>query len=340
MGFVVNKLMLTCMSGILLAVSSAGHAGINPFKKSKNYTFGSNIAWYEHNNVAVKSGSVKEGSDTNYYHINIDNDQILLRLGKNDPSGELENTRLLDGLSIVNVIVDGQQLPLFSWCLQNQQNPGNKLKQNAIVANGVCINAGGGGDFVMHLDKQTRNILHAAKVLEFVVEPYGRAVKLTYSMHGYTAIIDEINKPAPVVVKPAPKPVVVVAPAPKPKPKPKSKPKPKPVKMCYARAPVAFKTQISTLSYPCNDKAKKASAESKIAAQVKQEEDKLAKADEELEMRQRAREDTKREAEWDTKQSSLWISRCKKHWAKNTSPCYCEKYLDQAPPGITNTCGK
>lgn len=337
MGCAVKKIILACVGGIVLLVLNAGNAGANPFKKSKNYTFGSNIAWYKLNDAALKTGSVKVGSDTHYYHLNINNDRLLLRLGKNDPSGKIENTRILGDLSILAINVDGRRLPLFDWCLVNQQSPSSKLKQNAIVANGVCINAGGGGDFVMRLDGETRNILGKASVLEFIVEPYGRSVKLTYSLLGYAAIMEDINKPVPVVVKPVPKPVVVVA----PKPKPKAKPKVEPVKICYAKPPAEFKSQVSTLKYPCSDKAKKASAESKVSAQVKQaEKKKVAIANEEREMRQRAREDNKREAEWGSKQSVLWISRCKKHWAKNRSPCFCEKYFEQAPAGTTNTCSK
>ncbi len=339
-GSVVNKRVLTGLCGFLLVVSSMSYAGMNPFKKSKNYVFGPDVAWYEHNDVAVKSGSVRDGSHTNFYHLNIDNEQLLLRLGRNDPSGELENTRILENLSITEVNVDGRPLPLFNWCLQNQQNPGKKLKQNAIVANGVCVNTGGGGDFIIKLDKGTSKLLYNAKMLEFVVEPYGRGVKLSYSMLGYAPIMDKINKPAPkpvAVVAPKPKPQV----KPKPRPKPKSKPKPKPIKICYAKAPVEFKSQIKSVSYPCNDKAKKASAESAISTRVGQEKQKKAAAENEArQARQQDREDSKREAEWESKQTNLWVSRCKKHWAKNVSPCYCEKYLSQAPAGIINTCGK
>ncbi len=344
----VNKRVLASFGGLMLMVFSVSHAGMNPFKKSKNYVFGPDISWYEHNDTAVKSGSVRDGENTNYYHLNIDNDQLLLRLGRNDPSGELENTRLLENLSIVEVSVDGRPMPLFNWCLRNQQNPGKKLKQNAIVANGTCVNAGGGGDFIINLDSGTSKLLYSAKMLEFVVEPYGRGVKLSYSMLGYAPVMDVINKPVPLpkVKKSTPKPVAVVAkPKPKakvkPKVRPKPKAKPKPVKNCYAKPPGEYKSQISTLSYPCNDNKKKASAESKISARVKQEkESQKAEANAEREMRQRAREDTKREAEWDSRQSNLWISRCKKHWSKNSSPCYCEKYLSQAPAGVKNTCGK
>jgi len=338
----MNKLVVASVSIFLLVMSFTGHAVVNPFKKSKNYTFSSNVSWYEHNSAAIKSGSARDGSDTNYYHLNIDKYRLMLRLGKNDPSGELENTRPLDSLTISDVSVDGRQLPIFSWCLENQQNPGKKLKQNAVVANDVCINSGGGGDFIINLDDETRNLLKSAKKLEFTIEPYGRPVKLIYTMSGYAPIMAKINKPVvvPVVKKPvvkaAPKPVVVV--------KPKPKAKPKPVKMCYARPPVDFKSAVPAMTYPCKDELKKTNAETKISARVEHEKKKMAAelkaASDEKRAREKSVEDNNREIEWDAKQTKLWISRCERHWAKNRSPCYCEKYLERAPAGVNNTCGK
>lgn len=336
----MRKSLVTGLLSLLLMNAGVSFAGVNPFKKSKNYSFGTDVRWYENAGAAIKSGSVKDGSDTNFYHLNIDKQRILLRLAKNDPSGELENTRILDALAITDVLADGKRLPVFSWCLQNQQNPSKKLVQNAVVANDRCINAGGGGDFVIILDDQTRNILKNAKALDFVIEPYGRPVKLTYSMSGYAPIMAKINKPVPpppppVVKKPAPAPAVVA--------KPKPKPKPKPVQMCYAKPPADFKSAVPAIAYPCKDDARKADAEIKISARVEHEKKKMAAeleaAKQEKLAAQKSVEDNKREAEWEEQQKALWITRCQRHWKKGTSPCYCEKYLDEAPAGVTNSCG-
>ena len=329
------------ISGLLMVISSACFSGVNPFKKSKNYSFGPDVSWYEHNGAAIKSGSIHDGADTNYYHLNIDKYRLLLRLGKNDPSGELENTWLLDSLSLTEVLIDDRRLPLFNWCLQNQQNPGKKIKQNAIVANDVCINAGGGGDIIFNLDDETREILKNAKLLEFIIEPYGRPIKLGFSMSGYAPVMAKINKPIPppVVKKPVPLPVVV-----EPKPEPKPKPKAKPVKKCYANAPVNFKSKVPAISYPCDNAVKKSQAEKKISAGVEREKKKIAarlQAEKnKKQVQERKAIDEKRDSEWDRKQATLWVSRCKRHWAKNRSPCYCEKYLDQAPEGVKSTCEK
>ena len=323
-------------------VSGVTQAGVNPFKKSKNYNFGVDVPWYESEGSAIKSGHVRDGSDVNYYHLNIDRHRLLLRLGKNDPSGELVGTRLLDVLAISDVIIDGRQLPIFGWCLRNQQSPGKTLKQNALVANDTCVNSGGAGDFVINLDDQSRSQLKKAKLIEIVVEPYGRPVKLSYSMGGFAGLMTKINKPAPVKKKAVAKP--------KPKPKPKSKPKPKavakvkprPVKMCNATPPVKLKGKIDDISYPCDDADKKSAAESRIAGKVSAEKKRAAaklKADKKQPNKEFDRE-TGNDAKWDEKQTALWLSRCERNWKKGKSPCYCEKYLDKAPRGVTNTCKK
>ena len=61
---------------------------------------------------------------------------------------------------------------------------------------------------------------------------------------------------------------------------------------------------------------------------------------EQAEARKVAVEKSKLEKEWEAKQEAMWVSRCQKHWVKGESPCYCEKYLDKAPPGVKNTCGQ
>jgi len=339
-----RKIFVMGVLGLVLASSNIALAGVNPFKKSKNYSFSDDVPWYENSGAALKSGSVRDGADTNYYHLNINKDRLLLRLSKNDPSGELIGTRTLEVLAITDVLLDGRQLPIFGWCLKNQQSPGKKLKQNAVVANDTCVNAGGMGDFVINLDGKTLAQLRRAQMLEFLIEPYGRPVKLAFSMKGYSPLMAKINKP--VVVKKAP--VVKAKPKP-PKPKPVVKAKPKPVKMCNARPPAEFKKQVKFVPYPCKDANKKVAAEKRVALNVQAERKKqeakikaakLKDAKRKEEKKPEPVEDKKREAEWDNKQAALWISRCERHWKKGKSPCYCSKYLDQAPEGVKNTCKK
>jgi len=334
-----SKFIITSLLSLLIALPGASNAGINPFKKSKDLTFGSGTPWYESKDSITKSGSARDGSDTNYYHLNVNKHRLLLRLGKNDPSGKLLNTRRLDTLAIADVEVDGQRLPIFDWCLSNQHNVTKKLKQNTVVVNDTCINAGGGGDFIINLDEQTKNILKTAKTLSIIVEPYGRPLRLSYNMSGFKELMTKLDAPAPVAVVKAPKPVIPVAVIME-----QPKPKPKPVKMCNAKAPEGFRSAITAIAYPCNNTAKKASAVAKINTRVAQEKKKMAMeleaANREKLARQKAVEDNKREIEWDMQQAEIWVKRCEKHWAKGNSPCYCEKYIDRAPAGITSSCGK
>ena len=322
----------------LICFSLSAHAGMNPFKKTKNYKFENNVSWYSKEDAAVKSGSAKEGTDTLYYHLNITKDRLRLRLGKNDPSGELENTRNLDKLAIVDVLVDGRRFSLFDWCLSNQEQPGKKLKLGAVVINDACVNAGG-GDFTMTLDKVGRDLLKTAHKIEFIVAPYNRPVKLAYTMTGFAAIMSEIDKPVPPpVVKKAPPKIVA-------KPKPKARPKPKKVvKICLAKAPADFSSAVKSAAYPCGNKAKKAAAEKKVAVMVEKEKQKmvaeLERVRQEEEALKKASINNKREIEWAKKQTEMWVKRCSKHWSKGVSPCFCEKYIDQAPPDVTNTCGR
>lgn len=337
----LSKIIISIgFTALFLLASVSAQAAVNPFKKTKDLSFGSEVAWYEHQGAVIKSGAERDGADTNYYHVNISPQRLLLRLGRNDPSGELADTRSLPNLDIVDVLLDGQRLPQFDWCLNNQQTPGRMLKQNAVVINDICVNAGGSGDFIMRLDEQSKTRLKTARTLSFIIEPYGRPVRLDYSMAGFSALMAKLERPDPVpTARPAtpPKPAVK-APAPKPVAKPK------PVKMCSAKPPADFSSAISAISYPCNDNAKKQDAEQRIAQRVAQEKKAMAlelqRAREEELARQQSIETEKRAAEWQAQQDALWIKRCQRHWAKGSSPCYCEEYLDQAPPGVTNTCGQ
>jgi hypothetical protein len=338
-----TALLFACIS---LFTSYSLHAEVNPFRKAKVYTFGDNPAWYFKEGSALKSASRRDGGDTLYYHLKVNRDQLRLRLSKNDPSGELENTRGLDGMTVNDVIVDGNTLPRFDWCLQNQERPGRKLGAAAIVMNDACVNPGN-GDFIINLDEPSKNALKFARRLEFVVEPYSRPIKLSFSMGNYSEIIARVDRPEPPpppVVRSAPASRQVTAPVAAPKPAPK--PKPKPVaKTCHAKPPAAFASVIKSRAYPCNDAAKKAQAEKALGSLVAAEKQKRqAEAAErkrhEEELRKQQAAANKVEAEWEKRQAAMWIERCQKHWDKGVSPCYCEKYLEHAPPGVNNTCGR
>lgn len=335
------------ITGMLAFVSFSAQAEFNPFKKPKVYSFDQETPWIFMQGAAVKSASQRDGSDTLFYHLRVSHDQLRLRLSKNDPTGQLPNTMNMDGMSVEEMLVDGRRLPRFDWCLQNQQQPGDRMKSGAVASNNTCVNPGN-GDFTVTLDAGTKQVLKSSSGLSFILEPYGRPIQLNFSMNGFAEIMARVDQPPPPpVAKPEPRMSASVAPAPKPEPPkaaPKPKPKPKP-RICQADAPGEFARSIKSVSYPCEDRARKNQAEKSIEQQVAAEKHKRELADierkrQEAELKKAKVETTKAEQEWEAKQTAMWVERCQKHWDNGVSPCFCEKYLDHAPAGVKNTCGR
>ncbi|MCW8910460.1 MAG: hypothetical protein OQK76_07540 [Gammaproteobacteria bacterium] len=301
----------------------------NPFKKSIDYDFSDNTAWTLKRDTAVTRGEIKEGSDSLFFHLSINNQQLKLRFSKNDPAGQVINSRSVSSLVIEDVRVNGTRLPLFQWCLNNQQAESSAFKQGTPVSKNACINED--GDFIIKLDNKSRQLLKSAQTLEFVTEPYRRTENLKFAMAGYVAIMKKLEKPAPVKqVKVIPKPVVKPVVAAK-----------KVVKTCYAKPPVGYKS-IKSVAYPCPDAAKKTEAEAKINQQVVAEKKKADLLAAEARKKQEPKVDTaaeaKAEEEWQKRQTAIWIKRCEKHWMKSVSPCYCKPYIAHAPKGVQDTC--
>ena len=318
----------------ILGMTSIVHAA-NPFKKSIDYTFLDKVSWSLKRDTAVKTGEVKEGSDALFFHLSINSKQLKLRFSKNDPAGQVINSRSVNSLVIKDVLVNGEKLPLFQWCLNNQKADSNKFKQGTPVIRSTCINED--GDFTINLDDKSKQLLKKAHILEFVTEPFRREETLKFGMAGYVAIMKKLHKPAPVIsIKSAPKAVV--------KPKVVAK---KVVKTCYVKPPVEYKT-IKVVAYPCQDLARKKVAETRMNQQVlaqKQKADALA-AEAKKKQKQKQKQvikidaaaEAKAEEEWQKRQNAIWIKRCEKHWLKRVSPCYCKAYIAHAPKGVKDTC--
>lgn len=335
-----------------LLLTGHAQAGINPFTKAKVYNFGDKFPWYYKDGSVTKSGSRKQGGDTLYYHLNITENRLRLRFSKDDPSGELEHTRDVPGLEIHGVEVDGQTMPRFEWCIANQETISRILKPRAVVVNDTCSN-NGDGDFVILLDGPSLNQIRHAREISFIVAPYGRPIRLNFTMDGFRSAMSELElaqrkarmaeappKPAPVKAKPRPAPEKkVVA-----KPKPKPKPKPAPVKECVANPPEEFRSQIKAETYPCKNNRKKLAAYERINSQVDALRKKRAEEEEKKKelaaVRKEEKVITAREKEWKEQQKDMWVKRCMVHWKKGRSPCFCQKYLNEAPPGVVDTCGK
>ncbi len=334
----MKQIWLAFLMLFVMVSGQVAQASNNPFKKTKEYHFGPDVAWYQKAGMAAKSGQVRERGDVLYFHLSINNKQLQLRLSKNDPTGDLLNSRNLKSLTVKDVRVDGRRLPVFQWCLNNQEQPARNLKQYAQVPGETCVNAD--GDLIIQLDKKTLERLKQARQLQFVLEPFRREVTLDFDMQGYNDIMAQIYPP----VQPKPKARVIPPVVKTPVAKPAAVVKPRPAKICHARAPASFH-QIKAIAYPCKNKARKAKAHEAIAAQVKEAKQKKAKAEAEkqrkLEAIRKADEaDKKRQIEWEKMQRAMWIGRCQKHWDKGVSPCFCKKYINEAPEGVKNTCKK
>jgi len=305
----------------LTATSLSVSAGKDPFKKNKDYKFLDDSRWYKKGSNVVKAGSTKESGDTFYYHLSVNSKQMRLHLGKNDPSGELKDTRQLDYMSIIEVAVDGKTLARFKWCLNNQDGASNSLKKHAKVAGSTCVNAG--DDFVIKLDGKTLKQLMSAKTVSFELEPFGDTVNLTYGMKGFAGLMKQVKKP--VVAKKANKP----------------KPVAKPARTCYAKPPAEFKSSVKSMAYPCDNSGKKSAATKSVNQMVEKQRQKQAAV-----ARQRAQANmpkhteitSEEELEFERKQAERWITRCQIHWGKGVSPCYCKKYMKFAPAGVQDDC--
>ena len=304
----------------------------NPFQKSIDYAFPDSVSWsLVKQNTAVKTGKAKDGSNSLYFHLSINDKQLKLRFSKNDPAGQMINSRSLNSLVIKDVLVNGKRLPLFQWCLNNQKAESNKFKQGTPVSRNACINEE--GDFIINLDNKSSQLLKKVQTLEFVTEPFRRIENLKFGMAGYLAIMKKLEKPVPVI------PAKVVA---KPVLKPKIRAK-KEIKTCYAKPPVKYK-KLKPVAYPCLDSAKKTVAERKINQQVVAEKKKADLLAAKAKKKQKqavvidAKAEDQAEAEWQKRQNAVWIKRCEKHWMKRVSPCYCKAYIAHAPQGVKDTC--
>ncbi|MFW2372354.1 MAG: hypothetical protein ACN4GM_04480 [Gammaproteobacteria bacterium] len=315
----------------MTATSLTVSAGKDPFKKNKDYKFLGDTSWYKKGSSVLKAGRVKESGDTFYYHLSVNSKHMRLHLGKNDPSGELKDTRQLDYMSITEVAVDGKTLARFKWCLNNQDGASNSLKKHAKVAGGTCVNAG--DDFYIKMDDKTLKQLMSAKTISFAIEPFGDSVKLTYGMNGFAGLMKELKKP--VVAKKPNKPIKVNKPK-KPRPVVKTEP------TCYAQPPAQFKSSVKNIAYPCGNAGKKSAATKSVNQMVdkqrKQQQAALDRKRVQDNMPKHTEITSEEELEFEKKQAERWITRCQIHWGKGVSPCYCKKYMKFAPAGVQDDC--
>ncbi len=344
-------------------------------KKITYYVFGDDTEWLlkstDSDSVnswvgASKSGSVNNYKHTYYYHLNINQNQLNLKLTVKDDGNDQEHALETDNLIILNVSIDDKRLSLFKWCLENQRSPSEYLLQSSEVKDAACSSLKGKGKFSMRLDNKTKRLLVKAKNIEIAIIIDNEKRNLVYSMTGFSDVMYQVDSrlaPAPVVKK-------IAKVVDKVKKSNKNKGIKKTDNICFIRPASAYKVVVSAIPYPCGDELKKAMAQGYVAAHVEQEKkkrkkilaaiaikkekalaakrSKKAKKIKEQEEKKLALKKEKsekevtreRDIEWDIGQSVMWIGRCKKRWEKGFSPCFCRKYISQAPASVEDTCDK
>jgi len=302
----------------------------NPFDKANNIDVG-NSEWVIQNNTATKSGS----DSGTFYHLFYDKKQLRLRM--TDGAEDSEATaKKYEKFAVEDVQIDGKRLPVFQWCLKNQQRHARFLQQGLSVRNNICVNDGAKGAFVMRLNVATVESLKAGSKLSFVISPFRSSMVVNFDISDFAALQEKMGakKAAKAAVK-APGATS---------------------KKCEVKPPKGF-ADMESVSYACGDKAAETKAKAMIAVIVNEERDRRKKADaarkkqadeaKKKELAVKKAEEARIAAEAAALATSAaqqeaigseinnkMIAVCKKKWAAGEHRCYCEKYLDQAPPGI------
>lgn len=318
--------------------------GDNPFAKNESVQAGKDVSWKvdKKNTLATKTASDGKGT---YYHLQFNNKQLKL-LVSSDASGT--DPKGFTQLQIQDVQIDGEQNPVFKWCLNNQQKHNRYLQQGLSVKKNICIVNGGTGTFVMNLNKDTLASLKKSSNLSIMLKPYRTPLDLSYDISDFNDMYVALNaKAAPVATAAAASKVA------------------KPKKMCKAAAPAKYKN-IKPLEYECGNAAAKSKAEAGVVTLVNQEKAKEQRLAAEREKQRKLAEEKKQQelalklqqeqqlqaeaaalAASEAKQAQIgsdiadkMVSMCEKYWSKGEHRCYCEKYIDSAPAAIqaSSTC--
>ncbi|MDH5610844.1 MAG: hypothetical protein OEY66_00100 [Gammaproteobacteria bacterium] len=314
-------------------------AEANPFEKEVNVNIGSDKEWLIKDKTVTRSGS----DTSDFYHIFYDQKQLRLRI-TGDAEDSEASARQYQQFAVEDILVDGERLPLFQWCLINQPKHSRYLQQGLRVKQDVCVNQGEKGAFVMRLNADTLDALEKGKTLSFKIKPFRSSINVNFDISDFSEAAAKLNaKVIPVQKEQAPVTVEkkVVTP-----------------KICKANPPKDF-IKIKPVDYACDDAAAKARAEANIEAVVTKERELKAKLIAENERKRKEEEAAKKakeladikakemqaaleasaaaaEKEMNAEITSKMLAVCEKKWAKGEHRCYCEKYIDKAPAGIVS----
>ncbi|MCK4705395.1 MAG: hypothetical protein KAT90_07945, partial [Gammaproteobacteria bacterium] len=257
-------------------------------------------------------------------HFSYDRKRLRLRIISGAEDSET-SAREYQKLAVEDVQIDGKRLPLFQWCLANQQKHTRFLQQGLKVKQGVCANEGKKGTFVMRLNASTLEALNKGQTLSFMIRPFRSSITVNFDISDFSGVMAKLSSKEKSVQKVSDK---VVA-----------------VEMCKAKPPTGF-TRIKSIEYSCKDATAKAKAKASIKAMLakerkrekteaakKQAETKAAK--EALAAEQAALAETEAsKQEMNNEITNKMLAVCMKKWASGEHRCYCEKFIKHAPVGI------
>lgn len=346
----LNRVFFSFIVLCLFSFHVSANSGDNPFAKSEVLNIGKEFSWNIDKELvlATKSASDKKGS---YYHLQYDNEQLKLIIS-NDAKGVV--ARKFSQLEIEDVTIDGKQIPLFKWCLNNQQRHDRFLQQGLTVKNNVCTIDGNAGNFIMSLNKETLLSLQKGKTLSIKLSPFRTPLDLKYDISDFKDMYLLLNAKVEAVA--------VVAP-----PKPAVK---EINKNCWAIPPAKY-ISIKPVEYDCGNEPAKIKAETRVISLVKQEkakQQKLAaitaataaekaaerarqrklqeqrkqkalaekrKQEEKLQLEAAAIAASKvKQAQLNDEITQKMLKLCDKNWRKGEHRCYCQKYIEHAPSSI------
>ncbi len=336
---------------LILLFGSAAHAA-NPFRKDVVVMVGDGQPWAVQGQQVVKQSAESQGM---YYRLSFAAGQLRLRLG-DAPQGE--TGKAFSRLEIHDVLVDGQRLPLFSWCLAHQSRHHRFLQQGLTVRDRICLVEAELGEFVINLNKAAWQRIKAAKRLSFVVKPYRTAIRIHYDMQGFDAAYARLAaKPVRTAgaEAPPPKPAVAVG-----------------GQQCRLAPPVNY-PDIAPIAYRCGDEAarQRASAgmQQQVAKRARQARSTVSadKGQSPAVVKKTAvktasatrvvaeaattagasngsgvtesgvAENLAAQSELVTEITEKMVAMCSKYWEKGEHRCYCQKFIDHAPEAVRAT---
>ena len=340
----VIMVLFVCQPALILAED-------NPFEKGASINIGSDNEWRYSDKTATRSGA----DSGNFYHLFYNRKQLRLRI--TDGAEDSESSAMkYQHFAVEDVQVDGKRLPLFQWCLVNQQKHSRFLQQGLKVKQNVCDNQGEKGAFVLRLNAATLGTLKNGQKLSFKVKPFRSSIYINFDISDFLDVVGKLStkvklvqkEKAPVIVIDLDEVLaveVLVA------------------EKCKANPPKGF-AKIKSIEYVCNDAAAKSKAEVSIETMVVKERKRQAKLATERENKRKAAEKEKAdklakelvekkasEEKLAAEQAALaataaskevmnaditnkMLAVCQKKWASGGHRCYCEKFLEHAPAGI------